>query len=79
VAEVPIMGDDLKCLIELYIKHAMPFFKIPTLRPGSDVEPTDLLFSSKTVKQMDSLKLVVEIVISYILKSEFNYGTSTKP
>jgi hypothetical protein len=35
-AEVPIMGDDLKRLIELYIEHAMPFFKTPTLRPGSD-------------------------------------------
>jgi hypothetical protein len=57
VAEVPIMGDDLKRFIELYIEHAMPFFKTPTLRPGSDevivpaVEPTDLLFSSKTDKQ----------------------------
>jgi hypothetical protein len=83
-AEVPIMGDDLKRLIELYIEHAMPFFKTPTLRPGSDevivpaVEPTDLLFPSKTDKQMDSLKLAVEFVINYILKPEFNYDTEQK-
>jgi hypothetical protein len=83
-AEVPIMGDDLKRLIELYIEHAMSFFKTPTLRPGSDevivpaVEPTDLLFPSKTDKQMDSLKLAVEFVINYILKPEFNYDTEQK-
>ncbi len=73
-AEMPIVGGGLKRLIELYIEHAMPLFKAPILPPGSDkvliplVEPTDLIFPSKTDKQMYSLKLAVQFVINFVLK-----------
>jgi hypothetical protein len=50
---MPIVGGDLKRLIELYIEHTMPLSKAPILTPGSDkvliplVEPTDLKLKNK--------------------------------